>query len=90
MSFELWKDRLNLLLWKLLHFIFKLRGIKRRWRKVVQIELTDGDRDMLRGVLQKHLTELSFEIAFTQRKDSTGFLQKRKEFIEGFIQRLDG
>jgi hypothetical protein len=57
---------------------------------MVQIELTDGDRDMLRNVLQKHLTELSWEIAFTHRKDSSEFLQKRKEFIEGFIQHLDG
>ena len=57
---------------------------------MAQIELTDGDRDMLRDVLQKHLTELSWEIAFTHRKDSLEFLRKRREFIEGFIQRLNG
>jgi hypothetical protein len=56
---------------------------------MAQIELTDGDRDMLRDVLQKHLTELSWEIAFTHRKDSLEFLRKRREFIEGFIQRLN-
>ena len=56
---------------------------------MVQIELEEGERDMLRDVLQKHLSELSFEIAFTHRKDPLKFLQKRKEFIEGFIQRLD-
>jgi hypothetical protein len=58
-------------------------------RKVAQIELTDGERDMLRDVLHKHLTELSWEIAFTHSKDSIEFLQKRKGFIEGFIERLD-
>ena len=56
---------------------------------MARIELTDGERDMLRDVLQKHLTELSWEIAFTHTKDSVRFLQKRREFIEGFIKRLD-
>jgi len=53
------------------------------------IELTDGDKEMLRDVLQKHLSELSWEVAFTHRRDCVEFLQDRKEFIEGFIQRLD-
>jgi hypothetical protein len=53
------------------------------------IELTDGEKDMLREVLQNHLKEVSWEIAFTHSKDSVQFLQKRKEFIESFIQRLD-
>jgi hypothetical protein len=57
---------------------------------MARIELTDGEREMLRDVLQKHLTELSWEIAFTHTRDSIKFLQKRREFIEGFIQRLDG
>jgi len=56
---------------------------------MAQIELTDGDRDLLRDVLQKHLTELSWEIAFTHNNDSLEFLRKRREFIEGFVQRLD-
>ncbi len=55
---------------------------------MAQIELTDSERDMLRDVLQKHLTELSWEIAFTHSRDSVEFLRKRKGFIEGFIQRL--
>ncbi len=53
-------------------------------------ELTTGDKEMLREVLQNHLKEVSWEIAFTHSKDSVQFLQKRREFIEGFIQRLDG
>ncbi len=55
---------------------------------MAQIELTDGDRDMLRDVLQKFLTELSWEIAFTHKKDSLEFLRERREFVEGFVQRL--
>ena len=57
--------------------------------EMVQIGLNDGERGTLRDVLQKHLSELSWEIAFTHGKDSVEFLQKRREFIEGFIQRLD-
>ncbi len=55
---------------------------------MVQIELSDGDRDRLRDILQKHLSELSWEIAFTHRGDSLKFLRERKEFVEGFIHRL--
>ncbi len=54
------------------------------------IELTNGDREMLQEVLQNHLTEVNWEIAFTHSRDSVRFLQKRREFIEGFIQRLNG
>jgi hypothetical protein len=57
---------------------------------MAQINLTNEDIEMLHDVLQKHLTQLTFEIAFTHNKDSIELLQKRKEFIEGFIQRLDG
>jgi hypothetical protein len=56
---------------------------------MAQIELTDGDRERLRDILQKHHSELSWEIAFTHKRDFVEFLQKRKEFIEGFIQRLN-
>jgi len=56
----------------------------------MQIELNDLDRSELRDILKKHLTELSWEIAFTHTRDSVKFLKGRKEFIEGFIQRLDG
>ncbi len=54
------------------------------------IELTDGEKDMLREVLQNHLTEVSWEMAFTHRRDSVQFLRERREFIEGFIRRLKG
>jgi len=56
---------------------------------MAQIELTEIEMDMLRGILQKSLSELSLEIAFSDRKDFREFLKKRKEFMEGFIQRLE-
>ncbi len=55
----------------------------------MRIELNDLEKNKLRDILQKHLKELSWEIAFTHTTDSVKFLRDRKEFIEGFIQRLD-
>ncbi len=55
-----------------------------------QIELTDEERGRLREILQKHLTELSWEIAFTHSTDAVRFLRQRKEFLEGFVERLSG
>ena len=52
------------------------------------IPLSSRDKRMLRTVLQKHLTDLKWEMAFTHSKDSTDLLQKRREFVEGFMQRL--
>jgi len=57
---------------------------------MVNIQLNDGDKEMLQNVLEKHLTQLSWEIAFTHSRDSVRFLRERKEFIEGFMQRLSG
>ncbi len=62
----------------------------RRQMVMSTIDLSDGDKEMLRNVLEKHLTQLTWEIAFTHSTDSIRFLRKRKEFIEGFIQRLNG
>ena len=55
---------------------------------MAQIELTQNETEMLREILQKHLSELTFEVAFTHTTDSIRHLKRRKEFIEGFIQRL--
>ena len=57
---------------------------------MAQIELTQIEIDMLREILKKALSELSLEIAFSDRKDFREFLKKRKEFMEDFIQRLEG
>ena len=55
---------------------------------MAQIELTRSEMDMLKEILQKHLSELNFESAFCHRRDSVAFLMKRKEFIESLMQRL--
>ncbi len=55
---------------------------------MAQIELTQSEMEMLKDILQKHLTELTFEIAFCHNRDSVAFLMKRKEFIENLMQRL--
>ena len=57
---------------------------------MAQIELTQDEIAMLREILQKGLSELTLEIAFSDRKDFREFLKKRKGFMEGFIQRLQG
>ena len=56
---------------------------------MAQIELTQIEIDMLREILRKQLSELTVETAFTHRKDLHEFLKRRKEFIEGFVERLE-
>lgn len=55
---------------------------------MAQIELTPSETEMLKEILQKHLSELTFEIAFCHNRDSVAFLMKRKEFIESLMKRL--
>ena len=57
---------------------------------MTQIELTENEANMLKEILRKHLTELNFEMAFCHRRDTGDVLRKRKEFIEGLIQWLQG
>ncbi len=54
------------------------------------IELTNGDKEMLREVLENHLTEVNWQMAFTHSTDSVQYLRKRREFIQGLIERLNG
>ena len=56
---------------------------------MAQIELTQIEIDMLREILRKQLSELALETAFTHRKDFHEFLKRRKEFMEGFVGRLE-
>ena len=56
---------------------------------MVQIEMTRNEIEMLREILRKDLSELTVETAFTHRKDFHEFLKRRKEFMEGFIRRLE-
>lgn len=57
---------------------------------MARIELTQVEIDMLREILRKQLSELTLETAFTHRKGFHEFLKRRKEFMEGLIQRLEG
>jgi hypothetical protein len=56
---------------------------------MAQIEITRDEIEMLREILRKQISELTLETAFTHRKDFREFLKRRKEFMEGFIQRLE-
>ena len=56
---------------------------------MAKIELTPSEMTMLRDILRKHFSELTLEAAFTHRRDFLEFLEKRKEFVEDFIQRLE-
>jgi len=61
---------------------------EKKEEEMAQIELTYTEIDLLHEILQKSFSELSLEIAFTDRKDFRELLKKRKEFMEGFIQPL--
>jgi hypothetical protein len=56
---------------------------------MAQIELTRSEIEILREILQKQLSELSLETAFTHRKDFREFLKRRKAFMEGFVGLLE-
>jgi hypothetical protein len=58
---------------------------------MVQIELTQIEIDLLQGVLQRYLSELTLEMAFSHshRKDFHEFFEKRREFAEIFLHRLE-
>ncbi len=56
---------------------------------MAQFELTQIEIVMLREVLQKALSGLTLETAFTHRKNFHEFLKRRKEFMEDLIQRLE-
>ena len=56
---------------------------------MAQIEITQVEIELLRDILKRYLSELTMEIAYSDRKDFREFLKKRREFMEVFIQRLD-
>jgi CRP-like cAMP-binding protein len=61
----------------------------KRRRQMAQIEITQVEIELLRDILKRYLSELTMEIAYSDRKDFREFLKKRREFMEAFIQRLD-
>lgn len=58
---------------------------------MVQIELTPIETDLLRGVLQRYLSEITLEMSFSHshRKDFHEFFERRREFAEGVLHRLE-
>lgn len=56
---------------------------------MAQIEMTRNENEMLREILRKQLAELALETAFTHRKDFHEFVKRRKDFMEGFVGRLN-
>jgi hypothetical protein len=57
---------------------------------MVDIELTQDEANILREILQAHLSELTFEMAFTHNKEFTDLLKKKRDFMIDFLQRLEG
>jgi len=55
---------------------------------MIQLQLTETETTTLREILEKHLKEMTYEIAFSHGKESIEYLKKRKEFIERLIERL--
>ena len=56
---------------------------------MAQIEFTQAEMDLLREILQRYLSEVIMEIAHSDRKDFREFLNRRREFMEDCIRRLD-
>ena len=56
---------------------------------MAQIEFTQGEIGMLREILQRYLSEVIMEISHSERKDFREFLNRRREFMEDCIRRLD-
>ena len=54
-----------------------------------QIMFGQGEIQLLREILQRYLSEVIMEIAHSDRKDFREFLNRRREFMEDCIQRLD-
>src|SRR5208337_1798412 len=68
---------------------FQMAVKAERRRQMAQIEITQVEIELLRDILKRYLSELTMEIAHSDRKDFREFLKKRREFMEAFIQRLD-
>jgi hypothetical protein len=70
----------------------EMRTKQRTERRIemVDIEMTKDEANLLRDILKTHLSELTFEIAFTHNKELTELLKKKREFMIDFLQRLEG
>ncbi len=57
---------------------------------MADIELTQEEANILREILKTHLSELTFEIAFTHNREFTELLKKKRDFMIDFLKRLEG
>jgi CRP/FNR family cyclic AMP-dependent transcriptional regulator len=64
-------------------------GLGEEGGKVVKVDVTNSEIELLHEVLVGHLAELRMEIACTDRREFRESLSKRKDFIEDFVQRLE-
>jgi CRP/FNR family transcriptional regulator, cyclic AMP receptor protein len=60
-----------------------------RRRPMAEIEFTQGEIVLLREILQRYLSEVIVEIAHSDRRDFREFLNRRREFMEDCIRRLN-
>ncbi len=58
--------------------------------KMVDIELTQNEANELREILKTHLSELTFEVAFTHNREFNELLKKKRDFMIDFLERLEG
>ncbi len=56
---------------------------------MAQIEFTQVEIGMLREILQRYLSEVIMEIAHSDRRDFREFLNRRREFMEECLRRLE-
>jgi len=52
------------------------------------LTLTDGQRDMLQGILQSYLSDLRMEVADTDSFDFRQELKRKEEFLKELLARL--
>ena len=54
----------------------------------MQLNLTEHERDLLRGLLEDHLPALRREVARTEKHDLRHLLVERQELAERLLQQL--
>jgi len=68
----------------------RIKSRVERRTEMVDIELTQEEANILREIIKTHLSELTFEIAFTHNKEFSELLRKKRDFMIDFLQRLEG
>jgi hypothetical protein len=65
-----------------------LDGAIERMKRMVQIEITSEEAQMLLEILETYLSDLRMEIADTEQMDFREGLKRREVFLKELIQRL--